>query len=66
MININPEKHRLPPSAIIAGQEMVCDDGRNAISTPQKPITIALQRRQPTRSRRTIADNAVTKIGQAR
>src|SRR5579872_5757806 len=66
VINIKTEKQRLPPSAITAGQEMVCDDGRSAISTPQKPIATALQRRQPTRSRSTSADSAVTKIGVAR
>ena len=44
----------------------VCIDGRSAITTPKKPIRIALQRRQPTRSRRNIADSAVTNTGQAR
>ncbi len=66
VISINIENDRLPPSAIIAGALMVCADGRSAITTPKKPIRIAPQRRQPTRSRRTIADRAVTKIGQAR
>ena len=66
VINISIEKHRLPLSAISAGKLTACDDGRSAITTPQKPITIALQRRQPTRSLSTIADSAVTKIGQAR
>src|SRR5262245_6423021 len=63
---ISSENDRLPPSAIIAGQERVCAEGRSAISTPQKPIRIAVQRRQPTRSPSTSADSAVTKIGQAR
>src|ERR1700753_1249134 len=66
VISINSANDVLPPSAISAGQLMVCDDGRSAISTPQKPITIAVQRRQPTCSPSTIADSAVTKIGQAR
>src|SRR5271154_7227728 len=66
VISINTANDRLPPSAIIAGQLIVCADGRNAISTPAKPTRIALQRRQPTRSRKTTADKAVTKIGQAR
>src|SRR6266550_4105932 len=66
VISISTANDRLPPSAIIAGQLTVCDDGRSAINTPQKPIRTALQRRQPTRSRSTMVDNAVTKIGQAR
>ena len=48
VISISNANDRLPPSAIIAGQLTVCADGRSAISTPQKPIRIALQRRQPT------------------
>src|SRR5229473_856594 len=63
VISINTANDRLPLSAMIAGQLIVCDDGRSASSTPQKPISTALQRRQPTRSRRKTADNAVTKIG---
>src|ERR1700760_2680276 len=66
VISISSANDVLPPSAISAGQLTVCDDGRSAISTPQKPITIAVQRRHPTCSRNTMADNAVTKIGQAR
>ena len=66
VISISTANARLPPSAIIAGQLTVCADGRSAISTPQNPIRTALQRRQPTCSRSTMADNAVTKIGQAR
>src|SRR5581483_8102917 len=66
VISIRIENERLPPSAIIAGQLIVCADGRSAIRTPQKPTRIAVQRRQPTSSRNTIADSAVTKIGQAR
>src|SRR5262249_47411590 len=66
VININTEKQRLPPSATRQGQLTVCADGLSAITTPQKPITIAIHRRQPTASRRTTADSAVTKIGQAR
>ena len=66
VISIRNANEMLPPSAISAGQLTVCVDGRSAISTPQKPIRTALQRRQPTRSRSTIADSAVTKIGQAR
>ncbi len=66
VISISIANDRLPLSAIIAGQLMVCADGRSAISTPPNPIRIALQRRQPTCSRSTIADNAVTKIGHAR
>ena len=64
--SIRIENDKLPPSAIIAGQLTVCADGRSAIRTPAKPIRTAVQRRQPTRSRNTIADSAVTKIGQAR
>src|SRR5450755_4721990 len=66
VISIRTANDRLPPSAISAGQLTVCDDGRSAINTPQNPIRIALQRRQPTRSRSMIADSAVTKIGHAR
>src|SRR3979490_3402961 len=56
VISIKTANDRLPPRAIIAGQLTVCDDGRSAINTPQKPIRIALQRRQPTRSRSTLAE----------
>ena len=66
VISIRNANDRLPPSAIIAGQLTVCADGRSAISTPQKPIRIAVQRRQPTCSPSTIPDSAVTKIGDAR
>jgi hypothetical protein len=66
VIRSSTEKHRLPASAIIAGPLKLCADGLSAITTPAKPIKIALQRRQPTCSRRTIADSAVTKIGHAR
>ena len=66
VISINSANDRLPPSAIIAGQLTVCADGRSAINTPQKPIRIALQRRQPICSPSTRPDSAVTKIGQAR
>ena len=66
VISISNANEMLPPSAISAGQLTVCADGRSAISTPQKPISTALQRRQPTCSRSTIADSAVTKIGAAR
>src|ERR1700694_2507328 len=66
VISIKTANDRLPPSAIIAGQLTVGDDGRSAISTPQKPIRTALQRRQPTCSRSTLADSAVTKMGDAR
>jgi len=66
VISIKTANDRLPPSAIIAGQLTVCAEGRSAISTPPKPIRTAPQRRQPTRSRSTIADSAVTKIGHAR
>src|SRR5580692_1624513 len=66
VISIRTENDRLPPSAIIAGQLMVCAEGLSAIRTPQKPTRIAVQRRQPTCSRSTMADSAVTKIGQAR
>ena len=48
VISIRNANDRLPPSAIIAGQLTVCVDGRSAISTPQNPIRIAVQRRQPT------------------
>src|SRR6266568_9189936 len=51
VISISTANDRLPPSAMRAGQLTVCDDGRNAISTPQKPIRTALQRRQPTCAR---------------
>src|SRR5216684_2918524 len=66
VISISSAKDRLPASAIMAGQLAICDDGRSAITTPQKPIRTALQRRQPTCSRSTIGDSAVTKIGDAR
>jgi hypothetical protein len=48
VISIRVAKDRLPPSAISAGRLTVCADGRSAITTPQKPIKIAVQRRQPT------------------
>ncbi|MGY4354453.1 hypothetical protein ACVW0J_000946 [Bradyrhizobium sp. i1.7.7] len=66
VISIRVANDRLPPSAISAGRLTVWADGRNAISTPQKPIRIAVQRRQPTFSPRKIADIAVTKMGPAR
>src|SRR5258708_31614553 len=66
VISINSAKDMLPPSAMSAGQLTICDDGRSAISTPPKPIRTALQRRQPTCSRSTIGDSAVTKMGDAR
>src|SRR5437660_9439827 len=62
VISINNANDRLPPSAIIAGQLTVCADGRNAISTPQNPIRIAVQRRQPTFSPSAMPDKAGTKI----
>src|SRR5436305_14254807 len=65
-ISISNAKAILPPSAIIAVQVTVCDDGRSAINTPKNPIRTALQRRHTTRSRSTSADIAVTKIGHAR
>src|SRR2546430_6747225 len=37
VISINSANDRLPPSAMSAGQLTICDDGRSAISTPQKP-----------------------------
>src|SRR6266404_607379 len=63
VINSVAANAMLPASAIIAGQLTLCAEGCNAITTPQKPIKIALQRRQPTCSRSRTADNAVTKIG---
>ena len=66
VISISNANEKLPPSAIIAGQLTVCADGRSAINTPTKPIRIAVQRRQPTRSPSTSPDSAVTKIGAAR
>ena len=63
---ISTANEKLPASAISAGHVTVCADGCSAISTPQNPTTTALQRRHPTFSRNTIADNAVTKIGHAR
>ena len=65
VVKSEPEKARLPASAITPGQLTVCDDGRSAINTPPNPIRIALQRRHPTCSPNTRADNAVTKIGVA-
>src|SRR5712672_1462848 len=46
VISINTANDRLPPSAMKAGQLIVWVDGRSAISTPQKPIRTAVQRRQ--------------------
>src|SRR5262249_6670376 len=66
VISIRTEKQRLPASAIIAGPLQGCVEGLSAMTTPRKPIRIALQRRQPTRSRKTIADSAVTNTGHAR
>jgi hypothetical protein len=56
----------LPPSAISAGSVKLAAEGRNAITTPQKPISTAVQRRQPTRSPSSQTESAVTKIGPAR
>src|SRR3954471_3262947 len=64
--SISTENERLPASAIIAGQVTLWAEGCIAISTPQKPATIALQRRQPIRSRSTMAESAATNTGQAR
>ena len=55
-----------PVSAISTGSVKVAADGRIAISTPPKPASTALQRRQPTFSPRKSAEKAVTKIGPAR
>jgi hypothetical protein len=66
VISIRKAKDVEPASAISAGQLTLFADGRSAISTPQKPINTALQRRQPIFSRSTMPDSAVTKIGHAR
>jgi len=66
VISIKKANEVEPASAISAGQLTLSAEGRSAISTPQKPISTALQRRQPIFSRRNIPDSAVTKIGQAR
>src|SRR6476661_4735070 len=60
VISINSANDRLPPSAMRASQLTVCDEGRSAINTPQKPIRTALQRRQPTCSR-SISDERAAK-----
>src|SRR2546421_1157563 len=62
VISISSANEVEPASAISAGQLTVCDDGRSAINTPQKPISTALQRRQPICSRNRIPDRAGTMI----
>src|ERR1700682_4752395 len=47
VISINTANDRLPPSAMTAGQLIVCVDGRSAISTPQTPTRIAVPRGPP-------------------
>jgi hypothetical protein len=63
---IDNENVNEPASAISAGQVSVPVPGRRQITTPAKPTSTALQRRQPTGSRSTTAAIAVTKIGPAR
>jgi flagellum-specific peptidoglycan hydrolase FlgJ len=65
VISIRKANEVDPASAISAGQLTVSADGFSAISTPQKPMMTALQRRQPIFSRSRMPDSAVTKIGQA-
>ena len=50
----------LPVSAISAGSVKVAADGRNASSTPPKPTSTAVQRRQPTLSPSSMTESAVT------
>ena len=69
--DVEPDrKFRIPfikrAIAAAGGQLTLFADGLSAISTPQKPINTALQRRQPIFSRSTMPDSAVTKIGHAR
>src|ERR1700752_904473 len=66
VISIRKANDVEPASAISAGQLTLFAEGPSAISTPQKPINTAPQRRQPILSRSTIPDSAVTKIGHAR
>ena len=51
-------KDRLPISANSDGHDSEADDGLSAMTTPQKPSTIASQRRQPTFSPRKKCDSA--------
>src|SRR5947207_14836203 len=59
-------KQMLPVSAISAASVKLAADGRNASSTPAKPTSTAVQRRQPTCSRSSTTESAVTSIGTAR
>ena len=45
---------------ISAGNVKLDDDGRSAITTPVKPTRTAVQRLQPTRSRSSSTESAVT------
>ena len=53
-------KHMLPVSAISAGSVRLAADGRNASTTPPKPTSTAVQRRQPTCSRSSTTERPVT------
>src|SRR3954452_21294391 len=53
-------KNTLPVSAISAGRVNEAAEGRSAITTPAKPTSTAVQRRQPTFSFKSSAENAVT------
>ena len=57
---IRNENEKLPASAIRAGALQLAEVGRSAMITPMKPTITALQRRQPTFSRRNKAETAVT------
>ena len=57
---ISSAKARLPVSAISAGSVSVAAEGRSAMTTPRKPASTAVQRRQPTRSFSNSAEIAVT------
>ena len=56
----------LPTSAISAGRVKLDDEGRNAITTPVKPMSTAVQRRQPTLSCSNGTDRAVTSSGEVK
>ena len=60
VVIIDTAKNMLPASAISAGSVKLAADGRSASSTPANPTSTALHRRQPTGSRSSMTDSAVT------
>ena len=57
---IETAKNMLPANAISAGKVRLAAVGRKASSTPAKPMSTAVHRRQPTRSCNSTTESAVT------